>query len=530
MNQSKPKVSIIIPTRNRLNLLPEIIKCYANQTWKNRELLILDDTPGGEKRIKNLEKLGKNIHIYHSNKSLNIEAKCNLLISKSEGDFIAYFKDCNYYSPRYIETLTQALLTSKANLVKLAGWFCLHEASNTLGYWDSTRHDLPNTIFTAAEEISTNKIQLTREKNQFFRDQYSFSCLHRKQRWKELSLKHASHTKGTACFREIHSEPNQTILIQDNSGLCLQIINKANKSRCFPNHIIPEALKYQYFPFLQEKIKSSNSSKLGKSIKSNNSPSSPLTFCATKNDWNKSSPVISICTITHNRKLFLPQLQKCIESQNYPICNIEWVILDDSTEYLDALEFKTNTDLRIKYQRVKHKLPLGRKRNLSHQLCSGDYIVYMDDDDYYPPSRVSHAISSLQETGKEIAGSTLLQIYFCHDKQLWLSGPFGTNHATAGTFAMTKDFARQNHYRNEDICNEEKHFLRNYTTPMVQLDPTQTMICISHNSNTFDKKRMRANGATRTMRRTNEKILSSNVLGKLQAYESIHARMRNESD
>jgi len=36
---------------------------------------------------------------------------------------------------------------------------------------------------------------------------------------------------------------------------------------------------------------------------------------------------------------------------------------------------------------------------------------------------------------------------------------------------------------------------------MAQLDPGQTMICISHHQNTFDKKKMRANGPTAKMRR-----------------------------
>lgn len=35
---------------------------------------------------------------------------------------------------------------------------------------------------------------------------------------------------------------------------------------------------------------------------------------------------------------------------------------------------------------------------------------------------------------------------------------------------------------------------------MKQLDPLQNLICISHNTNTFDKRRMRKNGATRRMR------------------------------
>ena len=214
----------------------------------------------------------------------------------------------------------------------------------------------------------------------------------------------------------------------------------------------------------------------------------------------QASPLVSICTLTHNRPIHLKKLQTCIEAQNYPLEKIEWVILDDSNIYKESLEIKSSTEIRIKYQRLKEKLPLGRKRNLSHKLCSGEIIVYMDDDDYYFPERISHAVETLQKSTGEIAGSTTLHIYFRHDDSLWISGPFGAKHATAGTFAMTRRFALGNTYDNAANCNEEKSFLRNYTLPIAQLNPLKTMVCISHQSNTFDKKRMRSSGATARMK------------------------------
>ena len=214
----------------------------------------------------------------------------------------------------------------------------------------------------------------------------------------------------------------------------------------------------------------------------------------------KHEPLVSICTLTHNRDLFLPHLQRCIEGQRYPLDKLEWVILDDSTEYHDSLTIKSTSSLHIKYQRIKQKLPLGAKRNLSHKLCSGEIIVYMDDDDYYFPERVIHAVKVLEKSKSEIAGSTMLHIYFKHDDSLWISGPFGAKHATAGTFAMTREFALRNTYDNTAECNEERSFLKNYTLPIAQLDPLKTMVCISHQKNTFDKKRMRSRGATPRMK------------------------------
>jgi len=215
-------------------------------------------------------------------------------------------------------------------------------------------------------------------------------------------------------------------------------------------------------------------------------------------------PFVSVCTITHNRHAFLPLLRSCIACQDYPLSKVQWVILDDSDANTSA-RFDSN-NLRIpgvslKYQRLPHRLALGNKRNLSHSLCDGEYIIYMDDDDYYFPSRITHSIRRLLESGLEIAGSTKLFIHYTQDNQTWLSGPFAGNHATAGTFAMSRALAKTHFYNNLATCNEEKDFLENYSIPLAQLNPLHTMICMSHEFNTFDKRKMRESGETPRMRR-----------------------------
>ena len=156
----------------------------------------------------------------------------------------------------------------------------------------------------------------------------------------------------------------------------------------------------------------------------------------------KRQPFVSICTLTHNRPDYLRRLLTCIESQTYPLNKIEWLILDDSTEYLQNIEIKSQSLINIKYRRLREKMTLGAKRNLSHKLCNGQFIVYMDDDDFYFPKRVAHAVDALRKSNKEIAGSTYIPANFSHDDQIWLSGPFGKNHGTA----------------HEHICND-KEFL-----------------------------------------------------------------------
>ncbi len=220
----------------------------------------------------------------------------------------------------------------------------------------------------------------------------------------------------------------------------------------------------------------------------------------TKKTW----PLVSICTPTFNRRPFFPTIIKCIERQRYPKDRIEWIIVDDGTDKIGELVKDISY---VKYISIEKKMVLGAKRNLMHSHCKGDYIVYMDDDDYYPPTRIKHAVKQLQKNPKYlIAGSSVLFIYFNHTNELWKFGPYRENHATAGTFAFKKELLKQTSYDENKALAEEKHFLKDYTIPLLQLDPKQVIVVFSHSQNTFDKKKLIAGGESKFVKKFNEPI------------------------
>ena len=72
-------------------------------------------------------------------------------------------------------------------------------------------------------------------------------------------------------------------------------------------------------------------------------------------------------------------------------------------------------------------------------------------------------------------------------------GPYGPQHATAGTFAFKRKLLSETSYSDDAALAEEKSFLKNYTIPFVQLDPMKAILVFSHEHNTFDKRKLLEN-------------------------------------
>ena len=199
-------------------------------------------------------------------------------------------------------------------------------------------------------------------------------------------------------------------------------------------------------------------------------------------------PFVSLCTPTFNRRPFIPFLIKCFEHQTYPKDRIEWIIIDDGT---DPIEDLIKDIPQIKYFYYDEKMLLGKKRNFMHTKCSGDIIIYMDDDDYYPPERISHAVDTLQQNPQFlIAGSSEMHIYFDSRNAVYQCGPYKQYHSTAATFAFKKELLSQTKYDDNLALAEENKFTKGYTIPLIQLDPLKSILVFSHKHNSLNKEKL----------------------------------------
>ena len=211
-------------------------------------------------------------------------------------------------------------------------------------------------------------------------------------------------------------------------------------------------------------------------------------------------PYVSCICPTYNRREFLPNLCEIFNMQTYPNNSKELIIIDDSPQNnIDIIPNQSN----IRYYHSLVKMTIGKKRNIINQLINGDIVVCFDDDDYYPVDRISHAVTKLQGAKVNLAGATVIYIYYTDLDKIYQFGPYAPNHGTNGTMAYTIQQMRDHHYDDDKPYAEEAFFTSNFTVPLVQLDPHKVMLCMAHGGNTFNKKKIIKDGKEQKIKLNN---------------------------
>lgn len=167
-----------------------------------------------------------------------------------------------------------------------------------------------------------------------------------------------------------------------------------------------------------------------------------------------------------------------------------WVIVDNSS--LPAEDWSIAKDRPgILYERVYEPRAIGWMRNrcLEIALAQGaDYIVFWDDDDYYPPTRISSGIRALEVNPfADISGSSKMFLLLTKENILMETGPFGPTHATAATWTIRRKYAEGHRFLDTKARGEEVDFTKNWSANLVQIPSEEIIVVLGHGRNTVDK-------------------------------------------
>lgn len=200
------------------------------------------------------------------------------------------------------------------------------------------------------------------------------------------------------------------------------------------------------------------------------------------------SPRVVVCTPTKNRRWAWEFSKTCFDSQ---IVRPEaWIVLDNSSCPADDWSIATEHPL-VRYTRVTEPRPIGWLRNRCLELAleaGADFIVFWDDDDYYPPTRIAAGVRALEANPEaDIAGSSTMHLLLLKENVLMITGPFASTHATAATFTIRRRYAEAHRFPETKLRGEELEFTQQWTAKLIQVPADETIVVLGHGRNTVDK-------------------------------------------
>ena len=111
-------ISIIIPVYNTAKYVGKCIESVINQSYKNLEIIIIDDasTDGSYDICKDYADTDRRIKIIHNENNIGLSGSRNVGIDISKGKYIAFVDSDDYITRKYVEVLYLNIKKYKADV------------------------------------------------------------------------------------------------------------------------------------------------------------------------------------------------------------------------------------------------------------------------------------------------------------------------------------------------------------------------------------------------------------------------------
>lgn len=195
-------------------------------------------------------------------------------------------------------------------------------------------------------------------------------------------------------------------------------------------------------------------------------------------------PNVSVIILTGNRKKFIDIFYYYAQWFDYPRHKLEFLFLDDGQEDISDIMKKDERFQHIKLTtKDKSRIPLSQKRNLGVEMAKYEYIVFCDDDDYYPPSSIKARINALltyEKDGIECVCCSKLGLY---DLTTGNSSCSSGNDIGEASLGFKKSFWRKQKFDLKYIGGEGMSLIKDRYHQVMQLPYSFVLIAITHSCN-----------------------------------------------
>ena len=147
----EPLVSVIIPVYNVVSFVKEAVDSVINQTYRNLEIIIIDDgSNDGSELICDEYMYDLRVKVVHQ-KNHGLSSARNSGLNIMTGDVVAFLDSDDYFYPEMIATMIKHMLSSDADIV-----ICDYQ-------WDNRKTGLTRKSFNTKEalkELIAGRVEL----------------------------------------------------------------------------------------------------------------------------------------------------------------------------------------------------------------------------------------------------------------------------------------------------------------------------------------------------------------------------------
>lgn len=387
-----PKITIIIPVYNGSNFIKQAIESAINQTYKNVEILVVNDGSNDDGKTEEaVLEFGDKVR-YIKKENGGVASALNLGIKEATGEYISWLSHDDLYKPNKLEEQVKVLnsledkttiLFSNVELIDEHGdIIATTNYANQIGVKTLCQGTYPvikGTVNGCATLIAKKCFEKVGPFDETLRTTNDYDMWMRLfKEFKSLLIE-----KPLIQYR-IHKNQDTNkspYVVKEANELWTDIINKLDEKQIkewgFEPFNIYMDLYFQMF-------------------NSRYNDTYPVAYEKAKKIYYKGKPRVSIIMPCCNSEKYLDKAIKSVIYQTYR--NFELIIIDDnSTDNTEKIINQwLEKDFRIRfYKKNPEEKGIATSMNKGIELAQGKYITRMDSDDIIIPEKIESQVNFL---------------------------------------------------------------------------------------------------------------------------------------
>ncbi len=390
------KVTIIIPVYNGQNYLKEAIESALAQTYKNKEIIVVNDG-SNDKTAEIAKSFGKKIK-YYEKENGGVATALNLGIEKMTGDYFSWLSHDDLYYPNKLERQISFLENYKDKDIILYSDYSIIDSEGNKKCDCIKEHDLlQKKPYYGLLRGNINGITLLIPKEAFKKCgmfNVNLKCTQDYDLWFKMYEKYKFiHQPEVLAMTRIHSTQDSQIspyAIKEGNELWKKLADETPLN-------IKKSLEKTTYKFYLEMSNFLKTTPYEEAMKYTLEKATKI-----RENFKMKEELVSVIIPFYNNEDETINAIESVLNQTYK--KIEIILIDDcSTKSIEKLKKYIKGKEQIHYYlNNKNTGPAGA-RNLGLKKCTGKYISLLDSDDILKKDKIQKQLFEMQLNKSEFS-------------------------------------------------------------------------------------------------------------------------------